>query len=141
MQKLLLPLLLLVSLSLSAQIDTDETAIRKILASQTQAWNDGNLEAFMNGYWKSDSLMFVGKSGINYGWQTTLDNYRRGYPDRASMGILTFTLLQVQRLSPDYFFVVGKWHLKRTMGDLSGHYTLIWRKINGEWKIISDHSS
>lgn len=119
----------------------DETAIRTILDNQTKAWNEGNLEKFMEGYWESDSLMFIGSSGVTYGWQKTLDNYKRGYPNRDAMGTLTFNILQVQRIADDHFFVVGKWHLKRTVGDVSGHYTLIWKKINGEWKIISDHSS
>lgn len=141
MTKLFVPFLfILFSLSSAAQ-SNDERAIRKILADQTQAWNNGNLEEFMSGYWKSDSLMFIGKSGITYGWQKTLDNYRRGYPDRTAMGTLSFDILQVQRISGDHFFVVGKWNLKRTIGDLSGHYTLIWKKINGEWKVVSDHSS
>lgn len=119
----------------------DEASIRHILDSQTKAWNEGNLEKFMVGYWESDSLMFIGSSGVTYGWQKTLDNYKRGYPSRDAMGTLTFNILQVQRIADDHFFVVGKWHLQRTAGDLKGHYTLIWKKIKGEWKIISDHSS
>lgn len=120
---------------------TDEQQIRQILQQQTEAWNAGNLDQFMNGYWKSDSLMFIGQSGVTYGWQQTLDNYRRGYPDRREMGILSFQILKVERLSTDHFFVVGRWHLKREVGDLSGHYTLLWRKINGSWVIVADHSS
>jgi hypothetical protein len=73
------------------------------LAQQTSAWNNGKLDDFMNGYWQSDSLMFIGKSGITYGWQKTLDNYKKGYPDTASMGKLNFDLLSVKRLSDNYF--------------------------------------
>ncbi len=119
----------------------DELAIRKTLAEQTVAWNEGNLEAFMQGYWKSDSLMFIGKSGLTYGWQPTLDNYKKGYPDTAAMGKLDFDIVQVRRLSVMYFFVVGKWHLARTAGDLRGTFTLIFKKNKNKWVIVSDHSS
>lgn len=119
----------------------DEKSIRTILAEQTSEWNKGNLESFMKGYWKSDSLMFIGKSGITYGWQNTLDNYKKGYPDTASMGKLNFELITVKRLSKDYFFVVGKWHLGRSIGNISGAYTLLFRKIKNQWVIITDHSS
>ena len=119
----------------------DEQAIRQILTDQTTEWNKGNLEAFMKGYWKNDSLLFVGKTGPRYGFQTTLDNYHKGYPDTAAMGKLSFNIIQVKRLSPDYYFVLGKWMLKRSMGDLSGHYTLLFRKIAGQWKIVVDHNS
>jgi ketosteroid isomerase-like protein len=118
-----------------------ESAIRSLLDKQTAAWNRGDLEGFMEGYWKNDSLMFIGKSGITYGWQKTLDNYRKGYPDRTAMGTLTFTLIELKPLSKKYFSVVGKWHLKRTIGDLSGHYTLLLKKMKGEWVIVADHSS
>jgi ketosteroid isomerase-like protein len=121
--------------------DKDELVIRKILASQTEQWNKGNISAFMNGYWKSDSLLFVGKSGANFGYQKTLENYYKGYPDTAAMGKLNFDLIQVKRLSPDYYFVLGKWHLKRSIGDVGGAYTLLFRKIKGEWVIVVDHSS
>lgn len=95
----------------------------------------------MNGYWKSDSLMFIGKNGVTYGYNKTLNNYRRNYPDTAAMGKLTFDILEVKRLSADHYFVLGKWMLQRSIGDLSGHYTLLFRKINGEWVIVADHSS
>ena len=95
----------------------------------------------MNGYWQNDSLMFIGKSGITYGWQKTLDNYKKGYPDTASMGKLNFELLQIKRLSVNYFFVVGKWHLTRSIGDVGGAFTLLFRKVKNKWVIVADHSS
>jgi len=119
----------------------DEVAIRKILHQQTIAWNGGDLTNFMQPYWKNDSLMFIGKSGITYGWQQTLDNYKKNYPDAAAMGKLSFDIIQLKRLSVLYYSVVGKWHLQRTVGDLSGHFTLIFKKIKNNWVIISDHSS
>lgn len=120
---------------------TDEQQIRAVMEQQTAAWNQGNLEAFMDTYWKNDSLLFVGKKGTTYGWQQTLDNYRRSYPTRDEMGILKFTLLKLQPLGTGFYNVVGKWQLTRKQGDLGGHFTLIFRKIAGSWKIIQDHSS
>jgi len=140
MRSLLFACGLLFSLSCFAQND-DKTTILSILDKQTQAWNRGDLEEFMNGYWKNDSLCFIGKSGVTYGWQNTLNNYRKGYPDTAAMGKLKFDILSVKRLSPEYYHIIGKWSLQRSAGDLSGHYTLVFRKINGKWVIISDHSS
>ena len=125
---------------LSAQT-ASETVIREIMATQEAAWNKGDLEAFMEGYWKSDSLKFIGSKGLNYGWQKTLENYKRSYPDPAAMGKLTFSDVTVELISEDAAFVIGKWHLKRKAGDLSGYYTLLWKKIKGEWVIVADHSS
>jgi len=121
--------------------DADETAIRQLLAAQTEAWNRGSIDDFMKGYWESDSLMFIGKSGVTFGYQNTLNNYKKSYRNADEMGTLTFDLIKVQRLSPEYFFVVGRWHLKRNAGDVGGHYNLLFRKINGKWAIVADHSS
>ncbi len=139
--KLLLTLLTsLTLLTLSAQ-NKDEQAIRNILRDQTQNWNKGNIEAFMQGYWHSDSLLFVGKNGPKYGFQTTLENYKKSYPDTATMGKLSFEVLKVEQLSPNRYFVLGKWMLKRSIGDVSGFYTLLFKKINNQWVIVVDHSS
>ncbi len=142
MQRLLI---IVLSLFLSAQVvnaqSKDELSIRTILAAQTSEWNKGNLDSFMKGYWESDSLMFIGKSGITYGWQKALDNYKKGYPDTAAMGKLNFELITIKRLSKDYFFVVGKWHLTRSIGNIGGAYTLLFRKIKNQWVIVTDHSS
>jgi hypothetical protein len=119
----------------------DEAAIFSVLEGQNVAWNRGDLDGFMKGYWESDSLMFVGKSGVTYGWTNTLNNYKKGYPDTAAMGKLTFTNIKVKRLSKKYYFIVGKWYLKRSIGDVSGHYNLLMEKINGRWVIVVDHSS
>lgn len=134
-------LLLLAFANANAQTTNDEQQVRAVLAMQQASWNNGNLDMFMQGYWKSDSVMFVGSKGIVYGWQNTMDGYKKGYPDTASMGKLQFTLLEVKRLSVMYFFVVGKWELTRTMGNLSGHFTLLFKKIKGRWVIVADHSS
>lgn len=118
-----------------------EKQIRRTMEEQNVAWNAGDINRFMEPYWKSDSLMFIGKSGVTYGWENTLKNYKTGYPDTASMGKLTFTIIQVKRLSSKYYSVVGRWHLARSAGNLGGHFTLIFEKIKGQWVIISDHSS
>ncbi len=119
----------------------DEQTIRTLIEEQRLAWNTGDKEKFMQTYWQSDSLMFIGKSGVTYGWQKTLDNYKKGYPDTAAMGKLDFDLLEVKRLSVMYFFVVGKWHLTRSIGDVGGHFTLLLKKIKNKWVIVADHSS
>ena len=121
--------------------DRNARAILDLLDTQTAAWNKGDLQGFMKGYWENDSLRFIGKSGITYGWSNTLANYKRGYPDTAAMGKLNFTILVVKKISPRYYEVVGKWYLKRSIGDANGHYTLLLRKIKGSWVIVSDHSS
>ena len=119
----------------------DETLVRNALAEQTTAWNNGDLEKFMDGYWRSDSLMFIGRSGPTYGWGNTLNNYKKNYPDTAAMGKLDFDLISVKRLSVLYYSVVGKWHLKRSAGDEGGSFTLLFKKIKKRWVIIQDHSS
>jgi hypothetical protein len=131
---------LLLSLACSAQ-SGKEQRIRMLLTRQTEAWNRGDVVSFMQTYWKSDSLMFIGKSGVVRGWQSTLANYQRGYPDTAAMGKLAFDIIQIKPLSRKHYFVVGKWMLTRIAGNLSGHYTLLVQKIRGQWLIVADHSS
>lgn len=118
----------------------DETAIRKILEEQTIAWNNGSIEDFMKGYWQNDSLMFVGKNGVKYGYSSTLDNYKKSYPDTAARGKLYFDILQVKRLSKEYYYVTGRWQLIRSIGNLEGYFTLLFKKIKNNWVIIADHS-
>lgn len=140
MKSLFISCFLLLAVSAFCQTK-DETEVRNLLAKQNAAWNRGDVESFMVGYWENDSLMFIGKSGVTYGYKNTLANYKKNYPDTAAMGKLTFTLIQLKQLSPEYFHVTGKYYLTRTIGDASGHFTLVFRKINGKWVIISDHSS
>ena len=119
----------------------DDLIINKILSEQSAAWNAGNIEKFMEGYWNSDSLMFIGKNGPTYGFKNTLENYKKNYPDTAAMGKLNFELITVKRLSVMYYSVVGKWHLKRSIGDVGGAFTLLFKKIKKQWVIVQDHSS
>lgn len=125
-----------------AQSSQDKQQILAILNRQVADWNKGDITSFMNGYWESDSLMFVGKTGITYGYKRTYEGYMKRYPDRATMGTLKFTFLNFSFPGKDVAFVVGKFHLTRPeKGDLEGHYTLLWRKIKGKWVIVSDHTS
>jgi ketosteroid isomerase-like protein len=125
--------------------DSEEakSQIREMLQAQSDCWSQGNLDCFMRDYWKSDSLLFVGKSGLTYGWQKTLDNYRKSYPDASAMGKLEFTLKEMRPLSQGHMLVVGQWHLQReeALGDLKGHFSIILKHFPDGWKIIADHSS
>ncbi|HEU4576062.1 MAG TPA: DUF4440 domain-containing protein [Chitinophagaceae bacterium] len=119
----------------------DETEILALLHTQTETWNAGDIDGFMKSYWQSDSLLFIGKNGVSRGWKNALENYKRGYPDTTMMGKLSFDILYIKRISDKYYYVVGKWNLQRTVGDLTGHYDLLLKKIDGQWLIVADHSS
>ena len=140
MKKIISLFLLLLAIESNAQ-SRDETAIRGILDAQIKEWNRGDIVNFMKGYWQNDSLMFIGKSGITHGWNNTLKNYKKNYPDTTAMGKLSFTIIEVKKLSKEYYHVVGKWHLKRSIDNLDGHFTLLFRKVSGDWLIVADHSS
>jgi ketosteroid isomerase-like protein len=143
MSRNLLTALLLLTLTTTAftQPSKDEASIRGLMANQVDAWNKGNIDAFMKGYWDNDSLVFIGKSGPSYGYRQALANYKKNYSGPDPMGKLFFDLLRVKRLSPEYYFVIGKWFLKRKAGDIGGIYTLLFHKINGQWRIVVDHTS
>lgn len=129
------------SLGCLAQKAADREEILAVLAEQTENWNKGKLDKFMDGYWQSDSLKFIGKNGVTHGWQPVLDNYKQRYPDKASRGTLRFEILRVEFISKDAAFVIGKFFLTRKIGDANGHFSLLWRKIKGDWVIVADHSS
>jgi hypothetical protein len=133
-------LLLFLSYRLTAQ-SADEKQILETLKQQTISWNNGDLNEFMKGYWNNDSLMFISSSGITYGYANTLERYKKTYSDASKMGKLFFEIVKVKKISPEYYFVVGKWFLRRSAGDIGGMYTLMFRKIKGKWLIIADHSS
>ena len=118
-----------------------EREIRSSMDAQVTCWNKGDLDCFMQAYWHSDSLKFIGSGGLNYGWQKALDNYRKKYPDLSAMGKLKFELISFEPLEDDHYFVVGKFFLTREIGDIDGYFTLLWKKINGQWLIIADHTS
>ncbi|HRI22911.1 MAG TPA: nuclear transport factor 2 family protein [Panacibacter sp.] len=137
----MLATLIYISLGISVAAQSkDELAIRNVMDKQVKDWNNGDIDGFMQTYWKSDSLLFV-SAPPTYGWQQTLDRYKKHYPDTATMGKLNFNLIQVKLLSAEYSFVAGQWHLTRSIGDAGGYFTLLFRKIKGQWYIVADHSS
>lgn len=119
----------------------NEQEIRKMLAAQVTEWNKGNIEGYMKGYWEHDSLLFIGSRGPTFGYAATLARYKKAYPDTDHTGTLTSVITSIHKLSRQYYFVVGKWSLHRTAGDVSGSYTLLIRRIQGQWVIVCDHSS
>lgn len=119
----------------------DSIAIRDVMNKQIEAWNNGDIDTFMQTYWKNDSVMFIGNTGPTYGWATTLENYKKHYPDTATMGKLSFNLINIKPLSPEYYFVIGAWYLTRSIGDKGGYFTLLFKKITGRWVIVVDHTS
>jgi ketosteroid isomerase-like protein len=115
--------------------------ILKVMAMQEAAWNRGDIPAFMESYWHSDSLVFISTRGRNFGWTQTLEGYRKGYPDKATMGQLKFSVLKLDVLSKKSAFMIGQWHLTRAKGDIGGYFTLLWKKIGKRWVIVADHTS
>ena len=114
--------------------------IKKVLSAQQNAWNEGNIEVFMQGYWPSDSLTFIGSKGLTYGWKKTLDNYKKSYPDKATMGKLQFDILKLDILSADAAILIGRYTLIREKDQPTGLFTLVWKKIDGKWVIVSDQT-
>ncbi|MBK8628603.1 MAG: nuclear transport factor 2 family protein [Saprospiraceae bacterium] len=114
--------------------------ISKVLMAQQTDWNNGDIDAFMQGYWKSDSLTFIGSKGLTYGWQKTLENYKKSYPDSNAMGKLTFEIIRLDVLSDTAAIMIGRYTLVRVTDQPTGLFTLIWKKINGRWLIISDQT-
>jgi ketosteroid isomerase-like protein len=127
--------------SAAAQPEKSEAAIRRVMDDQAAAWNRGNIEAFMAGYWRSDKLVFVSGDKVTRGWQQTLDNYKRSYDTRAKMGTLTFSDLELSILSKDAAIVLGSWALKRETDNPKGKFTLTFRRFKDGWRIVMDHTS
>lgn len=119
----------------------DSLDIMNVISSQEKAWNSGNIDLFMEGYIKSEELVFSGSGGPVYGWKATKDRYFKSYPDLKTMGKLTFRVNKIKSLSPNTAYLIGEYYLKRIIDDSFGHFTLLWKKINGKWLIISDHTS
>lgn len=119
--------------------DQDEiAAINAVLTAQQAAWNDGNIDAFMETYWKSDELTFSSGGKTTRSWQSTMDRYKKKYSTRQLMGTLSFGDMQVQLLAPTAALVLGRWDLKDKAG---GNFTLVMKKLSSGWVIIHDHTS
>jgi hypothetical protein len=129
--------------AISQNFTADKLGISQLLIMQQVAWNKGSIEGFMAPYWNNDSLQFIGKKGIIFGWQNTLDNYKKSYPDSTAMGQLSFEIIKINILSKNDAFVIGKWFLNRNGGkeNLGGYFTLLLKKMKDKWIIVSDHSS
>lgn len=137
---LLIAFICLNSITIEAQNkDTDE--IKNLLETQRQAWNNNDIELFMEGYWKSEDLKFYGKGGVVYGWDNTLARYKKAYPTKEHFGTLEFVLNDISMINKGAYYVLGEFHLKRSMGNADGIFMLVLKKIKGEWKIIADTSS
>jgi len=118
-----------------------QAALKELLTKQAADWNRGDIDAFMRGYWKSSETTFAGSSGISRGWQTVLEHYHKGYPDRAAMGHLEFSEIEVTPLGNEAALILGRWHLTRDAGPVGGIFTLVARRFPEGWRIIHDHTS
>ena len=127
-----------VKIAISEEVEKQE--ILSIMKAQEKAWSNHDLEGFMQGYWKSDSLKFYGSNGITFGWDKTLANYKKRYPTKDHSGELKFKVNDISKINNEAYFVMGEYHLKRKIGNADGVFMIIFKKINGEWKIIADTS-
>ncbi len=141
MKKLLFVFFIIITLhSFSQKNGVEVENILSKMKEQESAWNMGDINGFMQYYWNNDSLKFIGSKGVTKGWQKTLDNYLKGYPNKESMGILKFTIIETEQLSNESIYVIGKWELEKQK-PVGGHFTLLWKKINNKWVIVCDHTS
>ena len=131
--------------AIGAQSASQQSQIRseilKVMNDQADAWNRGDIDTFMKGYWNSENLRFVSGDTVTRGWQPTLDRYKRNYSSREKMGTLTFSDLTVEVLSKDAAIVLGSWALARANDNPKGKFTLIFRKTRDGWLIVHDHTS
>jgi len=115
--------------------------IQAVLTAQQDAWNRGDIDAFMNGYARSPSTVFISEDEVRRGWETVRDRYHTRYSDRAKMGTLSFSEIEVTMLSPDAAVVLGRWKLKRENDEPHGRFTLIFKRLPEGWRIVHDHTS
>ena len=125
----------------SEQPPNSVAEIQSVLSAQQDAWNRGDIDAFMNGYAQSASTVFVSEDEVRRGWETVRDRYRIRYSDRAKMGTLSFSDIEVTMLSPDAAVVLGRWRLKRANDEPHGRFTLIFKRLPEGWRIVHDHTS
>ena len=121
--------------------ERDSLNIMKVMSIQEKAWNQGDIDSFMEGYLKSDFLVFSGSNGPVYGWNETKEKYKKSYPSKKIMGNLSFVVKNIKSISFDVALMIGEYQLKRSSGESSGYFTLVWKKINKKWLIVSDHTS
>jgi len=145
MKNLLLAILMIFAVSgfvfAQSKNEKEQSAIRKVMDDQIVAWNKGDIDGFMQGYWKSENLIFVSGDNVRRGWQTVTDNYKKSYNTREKMGILSFNDLEITILSKDSATVLGRWKVETKPENAQGRFTLIFRKFKEGWRIIHDHTS
>jgi hypothetical protein len=144
MKRLISLLIFIIAFAFSIQAQKTNPAIKEVtslLMKQQSAWNEGNIDNYMSYYWHSDSLRFMGKNGVTKGWKNTLEKYKKSYPDKETMGILTFDNLEYEIIDNDNIIVIGSWKLSRIKDNVGGYFSLLWRNINHNWVIIIDHTS
>ncbi|HEX3544481.1 MAG TPA: nuclear transport factor 2 family protein [Candidatus Acidoferrum sp.] len=124
-----------------AVLQAHTAAIQAVLKAQQEAWNRGDVDAFLTGYWHSPDLTFSGSNGTARGWDAVLARYKKGYPDRRAMGTLDFSNLEFNFLCPDATLVLGHWHLKREKDEPEGVFSLVFQRFPEGWRIIHDHTS
>lgn len=115
--------------------------IQSVLTAQQDAWNRGDIDAFMNGYARSASTVFISEDEVRRGWETVRDRYHMRYSDRAKMGTLNFSEIEITMFSPDAAVVLGRWKLKRENDEPHGRFTLIVKRLPEGWRIVHDHTS
>jgi ketosteroid isomerase-like protein len=142
-------LVIIVPLSLSAphvaetntRSDRIVAAVRAVLDAQVDAWNRGDIEAYMAGYWRSDKTIFISGDSLTRGWETVVARYKKVYDSREKMGTLTFSELEITPIGSDAVIALGRWHLQRAQDEPHGRFTLIFRKTKQGWRIVHDHTS
>lgn len=135
--------LIVIVISCQSSPDSKHTKmdIARVIFDQQNAWNRGDMEGYMQGYLKSDSLRFASGGNVTYGWETTLERYKKGYPDKTTMGELTFSDIDIQLISNNAAFVFGKWELEREGDHPWGLFTLVFKKTKAGWRVVHDHTS
>lgn len=133
-------LVLLTSCNLANDEHSDRKEIKSVLLNQQKAWSNNDIEGFMDGYWQSDSLKFYSGGNLNKGWKTTLENYKVRYPSKAYSGTLEFTIADISQINKDAYWVMGEYHLSREIGEAKGTFLIIFKRIEGKWKIVADSS-
>lgn len=138
-------LMILSAIFVSAQSNSRdekiEKQIREVMDKQVEAWNQGDIEGFMQGYWKSEEMTFVSGNNVSKGWQAAFDRYKKGYDTPEKMGTLSFTELEITVLSKSSAFVKGRFTLERENDKPTGIFTLVFRKFKDGWKVVHDHTS
>lgn len=119
---------------------SEEQEILAVIEKQRQDWNNFDIEGFMEGYWKSEELRFYGSNGVTSGWVNTLERYQKAYPTKEHTGQLKFVINEISRIEKNSYYVMGEFHLERPVGDANGIFMILFRKIDGKWRIIADTS-